>query len=399
MRSQAAEITQLIHAGARQIVDGLRRAASEGLTVGELSDVLQRAFTDRNQVDYALSLVMAAFDRAAESPDDRLTFGRAPAAWLSETLNISPNAAYAQLHLARRLPELPGTAAAFERGELSSQHAGVVSRTVESVQRGGGDAARAEREMLQEAAGRDPRDLHRWGLSLVHRLAPRQLEDHEERMRRSRYLHLRELFHGGYSIEAFLDPVAGATLKTALDGVLGPRRKSDERTPGQRRADAVVELARRVLDGGELPVRGGVRPHLMVTATLETLKGDPGAPAAYLDWGFPISGKALREIATDADLVPILMSKDGDPLHVGRRYRTATPKMRKALAVRDGRCLWPGCDRPPSWTQGNHERDWRHGGRTDVNEMGLVCQRHHTRLNRGWRLERLPGRRAIVHPP
>src|SRR5207244_7943509 len=129
-----------------------------------------------------------------------------------------------------------------------------------------------------------------------------------------------------------VDPERGARLKTALDAVMGPRRKDDKRTASQRRLDGLVELGDRVLDSGQLPVRGGQRPHLTITATLETLRGDPGAPAALLDWGFPISGRALRRIATDAEITPILLSSRGDPLHVGRKYRTATPKRAEAPA-------------------------------------------------------------------
>jgi hypothetical protein len=82
-------------------------------------------------------------------------------------------------------------------------------------------------------------------------------------------------------------------------------------------------------------------------------------------WGSPISGRALRRIADDAELTPILVGASGDPLHVGRRYRTATRKMRRALAERDRRCVWPGFERPPEWTQGDHVRPWVHAaGRT-----------------------------------
>jgi hypothetical protein len=153
------------------------------------------------------------------------------------------------------------------------------------------------------------------------------------------------------------------------------------------------------LDQGDLPVRGGQRPHITITATLETLRGDRGAPAALLDWGFPISGKALRRIAGDAEITPILLSANGDPLHVGRKYRTATPKMSKALAERDRRCVWPGCDRPPDWSQRHHELPWALGGRTDIEGMTLLCTPHHGRLSRGWRLVRLPNGRVAVHPP
>ena len=139
--------------------------------------------------------------------------------------------------------------------------------------------------------------------------------------------------------------------------------------------------------------------NLTVTASLETLRADPGAPAALLDWGFPISGRALRQIADDAEITPILVSATGDPLHVGRKYRSATPKMRKALAERDRRCVWPGCNRPPEWNQADHAEPWALGGRTDIENMRSVCGVHNRRLTQGWRLVRLPDRQYAVHPP
>jgi hypothetical protein len=400
MRTAASELSQLIHSGSQQIVCALRRAADDGLDVDELTELLKVAFTHRNQIDAAVSGVIGALDQAAErAPDGEMTMALSCATWLSHNLQISSSAAHAQVHLARQLPFLPATAAAFERGELSSQHVSVVVRATESVARGGGQPDQAEALMLQEARRRDPRDLLRWGLSLLHQLAPQEMVAEEERRHRRRYLRLSEAFDGGYDLEGYLDPEGGATLKTALNGLLGPRPKDDERTPGQRRADGLVEIATRALDRGDLPVRGGQRPHLTVTATLETLRGDAGAPAALLDWGFPISGKALRRIALDAVITPILLGARGDPLHVGRKYRTATPKMSRALAERDRGCVWPGCDRPPHWAERHHELPWRSGGRTEIDGMSLLCTRHHGLLHRGWRLERLPDRRLIARPP
>ena len=397
----AAERSRQVQTGIQLVVDALLGAvADKGLQAPDWADLLSAAYTARNRLDHALTLAVGAFDdRVQESHDEIMTLGLEPASWLAHTLKISSSTAYAQLRVARHLPFLDSTAKAFARGEVSAQHVSVISRAVESVERGGGDVVSAEILMLQDAAEHDPRTLHRRGLSLLHRMAPDEMEAQEERRQRIRYLHLRELFDGGYEVEGYLDPIAGATVRTALDGVMGPRQQGDDRTPGQRRADGLRDLATRVLDSGQLPVRGGQRPHLLVTATLETLKADPGAPAALLEWGFPISAKALREIASDADLTPILMSAGGDPLHVGRRYRTATPKMRKALAVRDRRCVWEGCRRPPTWTQKHHLDAWVRGGRTDVERMTQVCTKHHTKLNQGWRLERLPNGRMKVHPP
>src|SRR5437879_12008968 len=73
-----------------------------------------------------------------------------------------------------------------------------------------------------------------------------------------------------------------------------------------------------------------------------------------------------------------------DPLHVGRRYRTATPKMRRALAERDRRCVWPGCDRPPEWSQGDHELPWAKGGETEVESMRLLCRLCRRRHKTHW---------------
>jgi hypothetical protein len=388
-----------------QIVAALRGAAcgveNDGLGPDQLTDILNVAFSNRNRFDAAVTAAIGALDRAGQrAPDGELSAGLSCAAWLSHKCQMSSSVAHAQVRLARQLPHLPDTASAFERGDISSQHASVVARSVELVTQGGGEPGEAEAIMLEEAQQRDPRDLFRWGLSLAHQLAPQEMEADEERREERRYLHMREAFDGGYAIEGYLDPERGARLKTAINGVLGPRQKNDHRTPGQRRADGLDDLAGRTLDSGDLSSRGGARPHLTITATLETLRADPGAPAALLDWGFPLSGRALRRIAGDAEVTPILLNGKGDPLHVGRKYRTATPKMRRALAERDRRCVWPGCPDPPDWCQGHHaEQPWAQGGGTDVDGMALLCGNHHRKLDRGWRLERLPDRRMIVHPP
>jgi Domain of unknown function (DUF222) len=400
MGSIAAELSQVLQAASERFVGALGRAAADGLDVNDLTDLLKAAFSQHNRMQAALIGAIGALDQATQkAPDGETTMALSCAEWLSHNLRITSGAAYAQVRLARQLPSLPATACAFERGEISPQHASVVARSVEMVTTGGGDPCDAELMLLQEARERDPRDLFRWGLSLVHQLAPGEMEAEEERREQRRYLRMTEAFDGGYVLDGYLDPERGARLKTAIEGVLGPRRRDDGRTPSQRRADGLAEIADRVLDRGDLPVRGGQRPHLTVTATLETLRADPGAPAALLDWGCPISGKALRRIAGDAEITPILLSQKGDPLHVGRKYRTATPKMSRALAERDRRCVWPGCDRPPEWTQRHHEVPWASGGGTEVEGMLLLCTRHHAKVGRGWRLERLPDRRVVAHPP
>jgi len=398
MRSSEARGPEPFLEELQQGIDGLSRTAHLGLSADSLIRVLRDAATLRNRLDAAITELVSSLDREMRNEGDSTS--TPCAAWLRDELHLTDSAAYGQVRLARQLRELPDTAAAFSGGELSYQHAVAVARTVDRVVLGGGQAGDAEPLMLCEARALNPRDLLLWGRRLRHQLDPNEVANDEQREHRRRWLHLSQAWDGGYDLEGHLDPEGGTTFKVALQGLLGPRLKEDDRTPAQRRADALVEIAGRCLDSGQLPLRGGQRPHISITATLETLRGDPGAPAAELDWGFPISASALRRLACDADLTPILLSKNGDPLHMGRRRRTAPPKLSQALAERDHHCVWPGCDRPPEWCQRHHRgQPWESGGLTEIEQMELLCKVHHRMAHEGYRRMEQPGGRVVVIPP
>jgi hypothetical protein len=87
---------------------------------------------------------------------------------------------------------------------------------------------------------------------------------------------------GSLYLQGVLDPEGGAALRSALEPLARKRGTGDERLQPKRMADALVELAMLQLDRGRLPRMGGQRPHLMVTTSLDTLLGLPGAPAAEL---------------------------------------------------------------------------------------------------------------------
>jgi len=172
------ELSEDLQKGANLMVGALREAAGNDLSAEALMELLEVTFTGRNQLDAALTTAVGALDHAVKQlpyatlPDNALSCAQ----WLSYTQHISEKAAYAQVQLARRLPELTPTARAMERGEISVQHAGVVARSVESVVRGGGEPGMAENMLLDEARARTPHELFRWGLSLVHQLAPEEMD-------------------------------------------------------------------------------------------------------------------------------------------------------------------------------------------------------------------------------
>jgi HNH endonuclease len=99
-------------------------------------------------------------------------------------------------------------------------------------------------------------------------------------------------------------------------------------------------------------------------------------------------------------LPPVLGGAPARPLEVGRTSRVVSPAQRAALAVRDGGCGFPGCDRPLGWCEAHHLRHWLHGGPTDLENLALLCRAHHRAVHEGgWRLTRGRDGRLAAAPP
>ena len=87
-------------------------------------------------------------------------------------------------------------------------------------------------------------------------------------------------------------------------------------------------------------------------------------------------------------------------IDVGRALRVPCGATRAALRVRDGGCVWPGCDRPSSWTNAHHVVHWGHGGATDLENLVLLCHRHHWSVHEGgWQLVKTAQQRVLAVPP
>ena len=87
------------------------------------------------------------------------------------------------------------------------------------------------------------------------------------------------------------------------------------------------------------------------------------------------------------------------PLTVGRATRTVPPSIRRALVVRDRGCRFPGCDRPPAWTDGHHLVHWADGGQTALENL-VLCRPHHRLVHeQRWTLRRDDGGEIVAAPP
>jgi len=282
--------------------------------------------------------------------------------------------------MARHLAELPQTAAAFGQGELGYEHARVITRAAESI---GDETMRGAKHILVEAANRlDPQRLQIAADHLRHFLAPERLHRDANEEHERRALFISPLLDGVFRIDGHLDREGGACLLSALEALLPPRASDDTRTPAQRRADALVELARQRMEAA------GGRPHVSLIVRAETLAGTDPAPGGELGRSGVIPGETALRIACDASLSILTVDRNDRILDVARASRTAPPSASRAVVVRDRGCRFPSCDRPPEWTDLHHLQHWARGGDHKRNNLVLLCRRHHRLVHEGgWRLE------------
>jgi HNH endonuclease len=101
-----------------------------------------------------------------------------------------------------------------------------------------------------------------------------------------------------------------------------------------------------------------------------------------LDTGIALTPAELRLLACDAGIIPAVLGSPSQVLDLGRATRNFTIAQLRAMAIRDRGCVAPGCDRPPSASQGHHQVTWADGGPTDLANAALLCSFHHHQVHR-----------------
>ena len=430
-------------------VDGLAAQDLERLTDTVLAErvLVLRQLLDRLEGHWLKEL--ATVDgRGAAGAEAGQQIG-STAAWLRGRLRLGAGAASSSVRTARALfrGPLAATAQALTDGAISVAHARVLAHGTHDLP----DHLAVEAEpVLVEAARRlDPPRLRRV-LGHLRLVADPDGADRAAAVRHGRRgLWLTPSFEGMVAVDGLLEPEAGQTLLAALEPLARPQDAGDTRSGSQRTADALAELARRALEGGRLPQAGGVRPQLAVIVDLDSLLGRPGSVGGEVGGAGPLEPEACRRLACDgaitrvmvtrqpanyppgdpdrstpgdpqrstpsgspaeglagrlraamALLPPVLGGAPTQPLDVGRTSRVVQPAQRTALAVRDGGCGFPGCERPLAWCEAHHLLHWLHGGPTDLANLALLCRAHHRAVHEGgWRLGRQPDGRLTATPP
>jgi len=373
----------------RAAVAELAVEARDGWTAGALSERLVEVLELRERLDAAVLCLAADWDRdRAWEVDGSLT----AASWLAHRAPVSASDAKRIVKAARLVDAHPRMAEALAGGDTTVAHMEALARVASKERL---PLVADHEEILVAQATRLPVGefnvlVRRWAVLADDVLADGDFEAKWDRRR----LHISTSLDGWGAVSGYLDPEATSGLVAALDH-LAPPDPADApdgpRSLSQRRADGLVDLCGWYRRGGK---PAGNPPTLNVVVDVATLNGDtPEAAVARcdLDGVGPVTRATLERIACDAMLARLVTAGDSIVLDLGRATRLATPAQRKALAVRDGECRFPGCDRPHHWCDIHHLTSWLQGGATDLAELLLLCRRHHVFVHQlGWRITRNP---------
>jgi hypothetical protein len=384
-------------------VSELRSALDElaGLDLAELSP---DAVLDLNaELLQASNRLASLLTTAVREADRREAFRRDGAVtmktWLRGHLRMAGAEASAVLSAGRRLEQLPELASAFAAGHVTPRHVQAVTEAITPARvtkaaQVGLDLGETDRILTELASATAPEDTAKGVREWVAGIDPDgTLDDAADVRRRFRMVVGPD---GRFHLRGELDAAGGEHLRTALEAKMnGDRPAGDLRSHSERQGDALVALGRDALNGGSLPDVRGERPHVRVTIDWQALcaeRSAPGVAGGALAWAGPITPETARRLACDASVARIITGPNGLPLDVGRAQRTVTAAIRRAVELRDGHCVFAGCDAPPEWCDVHHVVHWAHGGPTSCDNGALLCERHHTTCHEGgFGIRRDPG--------
>jgi|tagenome__1003787_1003787.scaffolds.fasta_scaffold20808695_2 hypothetical protein len=328
----------------------------------------------------------------AESP------GLGPKSWLASNARMTRPSAERLLASARLVHGHEATAAALASGDVSAPH-------VEALARAARDRAElyAEHETALLDAARTIEVQDFWKLARRWR----ELVDDERSARNAAFAFERRGFTlsctlGGSVVAGFLDPEASTIVAKAFDALQPPdpvHAAGGSRSRAQRYADALVLMAERSL-GGELadsrPIAGAdvVVAHAVLSRhpleELDVLRCD-------VDGFGPIPRVTAERLVCDCALSRVVMRGRSEIVDYGRRTRTVPNRLRRVVQLRDEHCQFPGCRKPAEWCDVHHLRHWLDGGETNLDNLALLCRRHHVACHEGgWKLARGPDGLALA---
>src|SRR4051794_16902620 len=397
--SVAADRPHPVHRFSGQLLallDELSDASLLGLTAEEAGEATVELTLALSRLT---ALRLAALARADSTDVAATADATSTAGWLRSRLPLTAPATARDVRLALALDAEAhaATAAALAAGTVLPDQAAVIIAAVDELPPSVSPVQRrsAEEHLLAEARQHDARALTVLGRRLLEVIDPdladaelaRRLEAEEAAAARATSLTMTSDGQGRTCGRFVVPDTVGAMLRTQLQALANPNRPDPIarlEPDGRKRPSPVVlgdafvaYVERYPLD--RLPESGGVTATVVVTVPLETVEGRLQA-GQLLGSGGLVSPAAARRLACAAGVVPAILGTEAQVLDQGRRVRLATKAQRLALTVQQqGVCGIEQCGAPAAWCDAHHWRGrWADGARTDLDDLVLICPRHHT---------------------
>ena len=355
----------------------------------------------RRRLDAELAHVLYELERR-DSCDQE--FGLRTGSYVSRETAMPLGAARSRVEFSRVLFErFPRLAQGFCEGQLPWSHVEVVCRAARNGRVA--DALSAlDAELADQARALPYGPWRQFVAELVDVLdadgaEPAALDRNE--------LFVTPLFDGTYDVKGVLVGELGASvhelLRSETERLRRQMHRDSEATDGELavpgRATIRALALRELMARGAVGVGGAPATDLTLVAHLRTGSGDDG-PTALPDLdrdvfrcldGTRLRGSELEDRLCDGLWGFLSVDEGGAPLQMGRSERFATDAQRAAARVRDGGCVFPGCDRPADETVQHHVERFDRGGASDLANLASLCRYHHgVTHRRGWTMTATP---------
>ncbi len=320
--------------------------------------------------------------------------------WWRDETGLSGEAAGIAVRRARDLRSLPVVSAAVVDGQISLEKAGALTGLVGKLEPQLLESF--EPELVEGAKHRTVSGVHSWVRFLIALNSEQDLVDEQAAAEAARSFQYRVgpdgLVRGRFAIPAgAFEPIA-----TVLEPLARKDGALDTRTATQRRADALVDVFEGAARWMDLPEAGGQPVHVSYVLSAEWAAQQEWAPPASGAWMGPVTRARAEAAMCDVRLHRVLIDEHGQVRSLEAVKDQITRAQRRAVSARDRSCVAHGCNRPPAFCDVHHLRAREDGGPTTLDNLVLLCRRHHVMWHEGRILLpdlRVPWLRKPLDPP
>jgi hypothetical protein len=270
------------------------------------------------------------------------------------------------------------------------EHGRVLSRLVGAVEPQA--LLESQSQLIEVACRTDPDQLASYVRHLLATWCEPQLEEDEAAADDRRFLQVRNTHRGSWRGSFELPDAAMEIMLPVLESLARRDGNQDERSAGQRRADAMTDVFALALRYGDLPEAGGSRPRLTYIAPVAPVAAEspinvdpdrhPGGHCAAGAWTGPATRAQVARVLCEARVERVALDGRGQVVSLVSVRDEITAAQRRAVAARDRCCTAKGCSRPPAFCDVHHVRALADGGPTDMGNLVLLCRRHHVMWHR-----------------